>query len=93
VPTEALPKRAALGTSFTIYTATGALPTYLGTDIRYRKPGSEFWYRLVSGTHAPTTAFAPSETGVYTIQARLRNRTSSLASGWSPFAKVNVTAP
>jgi hypothetical protein len=94
VPTEALPKKADLGTSFTVYTsALAELPSYLGTDIRYRKPGSEFWYRLVSGTRNGATPFTPEGTGVYTIQARLRNRTTGLVSGWSPFATINVTPP
>jgi hypothetical protein len=94
VPTEALPKKAPLGTSFTVYTsALATLPSYLGTDIRYRKPGSEFWYRLVSGTQHGTTQFAPNATGVYTLQARLRNRTTGAVSGWSPFAMINVVAP
>ncbi len=94
VPTEALPKKAALGTSFTVYTsALSTLPTYLGTDIRYRKPGSEFWYRLVSGTRNGATSFDPGVMGVYTIQARLRNRNTGAVSGWSPFAMINVVAP
>ena len=94
VPTEALPKKAPLGTAFSIYTsADPTLPSSLGTDIRYRKPGSEFWYRLVSGTGKGTTSFTPDATGVYTIQARLRNRTTGAVSGWSPFAMINVVAP
>jgi hypothetical protein len=94
VPTEALPKKAPLGTSFTVYTsAMATLPSYLGTDIRYRKPGSEFWYRLVSGTQRGATRFSPNATGVYTLQARLRNRTTGAVSGWSPFAMINVVAP
>jgi hypothetical protein len=94
VPTEALPKKAPLGTSFTVYTsALPTLPSYLGTDIRYRKPGSEFWYRLVSGTQQGATRFVPNATGVYTLQARLRNRTTGTVSGWSPFAMINVVAP
>jgi hypothetical protein len=92
VPTEALPKKAALGTAFTIYTSSLAtLPSPLGTDIRYRKPGSEFWYRLVSGTTNGATSFTPGQTGVFTIQARLKNKVTGVASEWSPFAMVNVT--
>jgi hypothetical protein len=94
VPTEALPKKAPLGTSFTVYTsALATLPSYLGTDIRYRKPGSEFWYRLVTATGKGSTAFVPGMTGVFTLQARLRNKATDVASGWSPFATINVTAP
>jgi hypothetical protein len=93
VPTEALPKKGELGTSFSVYTsALTTLPSYLGTDIRYRKPGSEFWYRLASGTGQGTTAFTPDETGVFTVQARLRNRNTGSVSGWSPFATFKVTA-
>jgi hypothetical protein len=93
VPTEALPKKAPLGTKFTIYTsARTTLPSPLGTDIRYRKPGSEFWYRLASGTTSGTTSFTPAQTGVYTVQARLKNKTTGVASEWSPFAMINVTA-
>ena len=94
VPTEALPKKAPLGTTFTIYTsALATLPSFLGTDIRYRKPGSEFWYRLVTSTGKGSTSFTPAQTGVFTIQARLRNTSTGVASGWSPFATINVTAP
>jgi hypothetical protein len=94
VPTEALPKKAALGTTFTISTsALASLPSPLGTDIRYRKPGSEFWYRLVSGTTNGETSFTPAQTGVFTIQARLKNKATGIASEWSPFAMINVTAP
>jgi hypothetical protein len=94
VPTEAAPKKAALGTTFSVFTsAQTSLPSFLGTDIRYRKPGSEFWYRLVSGTRAGTTPFTPDRTGVYTLQARLRSRTTTAFSGWSPFATIKVTAP
>jgi hypothetical protein len=32
-------------------------------------------------------------TGVFTLQARLRNKATDVASGWSPFATINVTAP
>jgi hypothetical protein len=94
VPTEALPKKAPLGTSFTVYTsALTDLPSSLGTDIRYRKPGSEFWYRLVTATGKGSTTFTPAQTGVFTLQARLRNKATGAASGWSPFATINVTAP
>jgi hypothetical protein len=92
VPTEALPKKASLGTAFTIYTsALTTLPSPLGTDIRYRKPGSEFWYRLVTGTTSGATSFTPGQTGVFTIQARLKNKVTGVASEWSPFAMINVT--
>jgi len=94
VPTEALPKKAEQGTTFTVYTsALASLPTYLGTDIRYRNPGSEVWHRLASGTRNGATPFTPDGTGVYTLQARLRNRTTGAFSDWSPFATINVTAP
>ena len=94
VPTEAIPKVAPLGTTFTVYTAasTSSLDSFLGSDIRYRKPGSEFWYRLASGTRSAQTAFTPDQKGTYTFQARLRNRTTGVVSGWSPFATVKVTA-
>jgi hypothetical protein len=92
IPTEAAPKRAALGTRFQIFTSSLAtLPTPLGTDIRYRKPGSEFWYRLVTATPNGTTSFTPTQTGTYTIQARLRNKVTGRMSGWSPFAMISVT--
>ncbi len=94
VPTEAIPKVAPLGTTFTVYTAasTSSLGSFLGSDVRYRKPGSEFWYRLASGTRSAQTAFTPDQKGTYTFQARLRNRTTGVVSGWSPFATVKVTA-
>jgi hypothetical protein len=95
VPTEALPKSAPLGTTFDVYTtaSTASLGTSLGSDIRYRKPGSEFWYRLASGTRSATTSFTPDQKGTYTLQARLRNRATGIVSGWSPFATIKVTAP
>ena len=65
----------------------------LGSDIRYRKPGSEFWYRLVKATGKGSTTFTPAQIGVFTLQARLRNKATGVASGWSPFATINVTAP
>ncbi len=91
VPTEALPRSAALGATFTVLTsARSTLPSSLGTDIRYRKPGSEFWYRLASGTKSGATSFTPDQTGVYTFQARLRNTATGAVSGWSPFATFKV---
>ena len=95
VPTEALPRVAPLGTTFDVYTAatTVSLGTSLGSDIRYRVPGSEFWHRLPSATRSAITPFEPEDTGVYTFQARLRNRATGLVSGWSPFATIKVTAP
>ena len=94
VATEAMPKVAPLGTTFTVYTAasTSSLGSFLGSDVRYRKPGSEFWYRLASGTRSAQTAFTPDQKGTYTFQARLRNRTTGVVSGWSPFATIKVTA-
>ena len=94
VPTEAHPKKAPLGTSFTILTsAMPTLPAALGSDIRYRRPGSEFWNRLVTSTGNGSTTFTPDRSGTYTFQSRLRNKTTGAVSGWSPFATITATAP
>jgi hypothetical protein len=91
VAPEVAPKRAPLGSTFTVYTAASRLPDFLGTQLRVRGPGAGDWHRLAAHTRRDSVAYTPVAIGTYTVEARVRNVQTGVVSGWSPFSVFDAS--
>jgi plastocyanin len=83
------PANGHLGTTFTIkWAQKPADPGYV-FDVQMKKPGGNF-VRFHKGVTTAQAQFTPGHTGQYFFRSRVRNKTTGLASNFSPPSNIFV---
>jgi plastocyanin len=95
VPLRISPTTGGTATSYAVTWSSSALSGYVfDVQYRFKKAGAKTWsaYKTwQNGTALASGAFTPpSGLGTYAFSARLRNRTTGLASQWSPELAITV---
>src|SRR5205823_13013371 len=81
------------GTQFTIFWGQKGKPAPPGFvfDVQIKRPGATKFVAFRRGVTSPSAHFTPANAGVYYFRARLRNKASGKASGWSPVNHITAT--
>ena len=77
------------GTAVTITAATASPRSGWGFGVEILKPGGA-WTALVSATTTRTASYTPATAGTYQFRSRLRDLTTSAASGYGPAVSLTV---
>jgi plastocyanin len=96
VPVLVSPSSGTKTTSFKITWSSAALPTGYVEDVqlRFKPAGSstwKAWSTWKTNQTAATATFTTTKTGAYQFEARLRNKATGSASGYSPAGSITVS--
>jgi len=91
VPMSASPKTGQQGTVFTLKWASAAPSGSLVFDVQEKAPGGAFT-TIENGVTIMSATVKPAAPGTYSFRARERNTATGAAGGYSPAAKIVVTA-
>jgi plastocyanin len=91
VPLRASHSQAVAGARVTIRWAAVRPSAGLVFDVQRRRPGADRFVDWRVGAVAAAAAFRPSEPGLWTIRARVRQAAGAATSGWSPVRAIRIT--
>jgi len=91
VPVRASHTEGAVGARVTVRWAAVRPPAGLVFDVQRRRPGADRFVDWRVGASAAAAVFRPSERGLWTIRARVRQAVGDASSGWSPVRAIRIT--